>query len=37
MMKERGKLPPDATDPSSVFMLGLVLGASLPLLFLALA
>jgi hypothetical protein len=36
-MMDNRKLPPDAADPSSVFMLGLVVGASLPLLFLALA
>jgi hypothetical protein len=37
MIDDRDKLPRDATHPPSVFMLGLVVGASLPLLYLALA
>jgi hypothetical protein len=35
-MLDGDKLPPQAEDSSSVFMLGIVIGASVPLLFLAL-
>jgi hypothetical protein len=36
IMLDRDKLPNETQDSSSVFMLGMVLGASVPLLFLAL-
>ena len=35
-MLDKDKLPQEAHDTSSMFMLGLVLGASVPLLFFAL-
>jgi hypothetical protein len=36
-MTEMDKLPHETQDASSVFMLGLVVGAAVPLLFLALS